>query len=273
MQAIRKAILAGAVALCGRALGGGSETNGGTSAPSPLNGALERVWTTSFDARVTPQFQLYLGGLYDPSPSAQARWTNAVSNLFRRNDRLSLTAFQATSATAGHTNWWAGLNYQFRAGRTKGWTWDATTGVERWRFPSVLKGTQDWAASWNLAARRPVRRMTWTAMVDGRTTFASNVPLGSIAAFSFTTLQPLWKGEKNSVTLQHGPMYIQSWGLFGFNGPRAFRYTATVAFNTPSWSVDAGIRPQMGLAPRVPDHCYWSFGMTWYHSKVIRRRG
>ncbi len=233
----------------------------------------EIIWSTTLDARLAPAFQLSLGGFFDPGPSVQTRWSHAVSNLFREHDKLTVAGFQAVSVPTGHLNWHAGIFYQRRLAQTGPWIWDLAGGVERWRFPSALQGTQDWAAAWTLSTRKPGRHVTWTAMVDGRNNFISNVPRGTLVVTAVTATHVLWRGEKTLLALQHGPIYAHSWNLYGRQGPRVFRYSGAVSWSTPKWSIEAGIRPQAGLSPGVPHYCYWSFGVSYHYSQRIRRSG
>ena len=230
-----------------------------------------RTWSMTVDARLAPAFQLTLGGYFDPGPSVQTRWTSCLSHLFRAGDKLTVSALQAVSAPRGYVNWHAGVYYQHRLGRTGAWSWDATAGLERWRFPSVLRGTQDWAAVWTLTSRRDWRGVTWTATADGRNNFVSNMPRGTLLVTTLTASHTLWRAEKGLLTVHHGPMYSHSWGMYGTHGPRVFRYSGTLAWSTPQWSAEVGYRPQAALSSGVPHYHYWSFGISYRLSRRLQR--
>ena len=80
---------------------------------------------------------------------------------------------------------------------------------------------------------------------------------------------PLRNWECGRLSLQHGPLYTQGWNLYGKNGPRVIRYSAAMAWSTDAWSIEAGLRPQAGLAPHVPDYMYWSVGVSFRFSQPL----
>jgi hypothetical protein len=134
-------------------------------------------------------------------------------------------------------------------------------GLERWRFPSVVRGTQDWVAATDVAwaSRGPLS--PW-ATTEYWYNFHSNMPRGHLVYSQAGVQHPLVRRDNFTLTLRQGVAYTQAWGLYDKHGPRVVRYMAALVANFGKCSVEAGLRPQQALQPGIPRNTFWTFSFT-----------
>jgi hypothetical protein len=169
-------------------------------------------------------------------------------------------AWNTTDLRNGSTDGDLGVRYRTPVRSIAGGTMIAGTGIEHWRFPSVLGGTNDLVAdtylAWTGGEKAPV-----TFSANGKTLVKSDLHRGT-----FVTLQALYshrlaRWNSTYLSLQHGPAYIYSWNVYARSGHRALRYVASAQLSRGSWSIEAMFRPQAGLQPAIPDNRFWTIGI------------
>jgi hypothetical protein len=205
-------------------------------------------------------FQLTLGGTFGEGPALQNRLTLNIDNALRRGDRVVLTGWSTFDIPGHHPDWLAGFTYRpgsLSEKRTRS-SLSYGIGFQRWRFPSVLGGAQDWlvAADLNWQSRLPLS--PW-ATSEFWYNFHSNLPVGQLLYSQAGVQHQVWKNDRVRFTYKHGGAFTQSWGFYGKNGTRVVRYTGTLAAAFGPHTLEAGVRPQHGLQPGIPNNTFWIF--------------
>jgi hypothetical protein len=135
---------------------------------------------------------------------------------------------------------------------------EGTLSFERWRLPSVLTGAQDWLAGYATTYSSRPLRIPITVQTNGWTLLHSSLPKGSLVHTQVWAGHSLYKADRLSVTLRHGPQYTYSWNFYGTNGNRVVRYAGALVFAHRKTVLELGYRQQYGLQRRIPNNRYWS---------------
>jgi len=207
-------------------------------------------------------FQLTLGGVFGAGPAWQNRATVSVGNLFRTGDSAALSGF-ATIDTAGHhPDWLASVSYKTRLLNRGGQQLTGTASFERWRFPSVLRGAQDWLAGYAATYAARPGRIPVTVQSNAWTLLHSPLPKGSLVHTQVWAAHSLYGADWLNVTLRHGPQHTYAWNFYGTHGHRVLRYAGALVLTHGKTSFEASYRPQFGLQQRIPDNRFWSFMLS-----------
>jgi hypothetical protein len=217
-------------------------------------------WTATWQSGIAQTMQLSLGGLFNAGPAEQNRLAAVRSGVLRSSDSLQLYSWSTTDLRTGSTDVDVGARYRVPVRTLARGKIVAGGGLEHWRFPSVLGGTNDIVADsylgWTGGERIPV-----TISANAKTLVRSDLCRGT-----FLNVQTLlshriagWRSAR--LSLQHGPSYVYSWNLYGRSGHRVFRYVISPQLSFSSWLVEGTLRPQAGLQPAIPDNRFWSIGI------------
>lgn len=216
-----------------------------------------RSWTTVIQTGFADTFQLTLGGMFGKGPAFQNKASVILNNPFRGGDSITVSGTD-TFDTPGHSNdWMAGVVYRARVYGRRGHYLTLGGGVERWRFPSVLKGTQDWLTTYNATYVTKVKTVPVTVQSNSWTLLDSSLPKGSLVHTQVWMDHPLVNRDAIQLLLRHGPQHTYSWNFYGTNGNRVVRYAGALVLSWRHHSLEAGYRQQLGLQPRIPDNRYW----------------
>jgi hypothetical protein len=193
-------------------------------------------------------------------------WQNVVqfnlNNVFREGDAVSLSGWQ-THDTPTHANdWEAGIWYRTPLVRKGSHLLKMSLGFQRWRFPSVLAGTQDWASAFTFNYQTRLGRFPITVITDGRTVHLSPLQTGSLLFTQAYTQHKLYKRDGFELLLRHGPQHTYAWEVFGTYGHRVVRYTGSAVFVWKDTTFEAGYRRQVALKPNIPENNFWSFVLS-----------
>jgi hypothetical protein len=220
--------------------------------------ALTRKWNVTLQTGLAEMFQLTLGGVFGDGPAWQNRMVITRSHVFRDGDSVSITGFN-THDTPTHSNdWTAGIGYRTRLVNKRGHLVYAGGGLERWRFPSVLCGTQDWILASNAMYATKLKRIPVTVQSNAWTILHSPLPGGSLLYTTAWFDHSLMENRQFKVLVRHGPQYTYSWNFYGTNGHRVVRYAGALVVTHGRNTYEAGIRPQYGLKRYIPDNKYWN---------------
>lgn len=207
-------------------------------------------------------FQLTLGGVFGAGPAWQNRATLSVGNLFRKGDSAALSGF-ATLDTAGHhPDWLASVSYKTRLLTRANQQFTGALSLERWRFPSVLSGAQDWLLGYAATYSARPMRIPITVQSNAWTLLHSSLPKGSLLHTQVWASHSLYGSDWLNVTLRHGPQHTYSWNFYGTDGHRVLRYAGSLVLTHGGTSLEAGYRPQYGLQQRIPDNRFWSLMLS-----------
>ena len=209
--------------------------------------------------------QLSLGALFNQGPAQQNRLTVVRSGWLRSGDSLQFYGWSTTDLRKARTDFETGVRYRAPLLRIGRGMLTGGGGLEHWNFPSVLGSTRDLTLDsfigWSGGEKVPV-----SLSANGKTLLRSNLPLGTFVCLQALHTQRLGSFRGNRLSIQHGPAYVYSAGLYGRDGHRVLRYYGTVSITRGRWGVEAMLRPQFGLQRGIPDNKYWSFS-------ILRRFG
>ena len=217
----------------------------------------------SLQTGLAETFQLTLGGRFGAGPAWQNRLQVNVDHVGRAGDRLTFHAWNTHDLPSQANDWVAGFRYrpgQWRHAASHSQV-SVGFGVERWRFQSVLRGTQDWVAATDVAWSSRAPLSPW-ATTEYWYNFHSNVPRGQLLYTQAGVQHRLVRRDNFTLTLRQGVAYTQAWGLYDKHGPRVVRYVAALVANFSKCSVEAGLRPQQALQPGIPRNTFWTFSFT-----------
>jgi hypothetical protein len=220
------------------------------------------VWVTSLQTGMADTFQLTLGGMFGEGPAWQNKLTTGVSNAFRAGDSLSVYAWDTVDARSNVNNWQAGLGYKVRVLKKKNHVLALGSGVQRWLFPSVKSGAKDWLVPGNLSYQTKLYKFPFLVTSDSWTVVSSPLPLGSLLHTQTWLQHKILKRDRVQITFKHGPAHTYSWGFWGTNGNRIFRYQTMLAINFKDTSIEGGYRKQVGLQDGIQNNNYWQFAVT-----------
>ena len=241
------------------------------SAPGE-NPRLDPAWTVSLQGGYANTFQLMLGGTFGHGPDIQNRLTASISNLVRSGDSLTFFGWSTTDAASLTPNWQAGAGYKSRILHKRHQTILIGGGVQRWLFPNVKTGANDWLATGTLTYATLVKHVPVTVTEDSYSLLVSTLPTGSLLYTQIQAQHSLLKHEHYQLSLRHGPAHTYGWGFYGAAGNRVVRYGAAVALTWNDTTIELGCRQQFGLQDRVPYNRFWNFLVTRqmsgrFHSK------
>jgi predicted secreted protein len=215
-------------------------------------------WSLNLQTGFAETFQLTLGGMFGRGPAWQNRVQINLSNAFRNGDAVSVYGWQ-THNTPDHANDWdAGIWYRTPLVRSGVHFLQGGAGIQRWRFPSVKCGAQDWLSAFNLTYQTRVGRLPLTVLSDSRTLHVSPLPKGTLLHSQAYTQHKLYQRDELQLLLRHGPQHTYSWNFYGTNGHRVVRYMAAAVVVWKDTAVEAAYRKQLGLQRGIPGNNFWS---------------
>lgn len=250
-----------------------AEASGAASAaPSaaarfPLIPERKQITTTGkFSTGVAADFQLTLGGEFSDGIAQQNGFTVDVKNVLRNNSTLRFNAWNTLDTKDGGNDWISSVNYIQPLKSWESGDLSLNLGVHRWQFPSVLTGGTDYIADSGLIWNQHTGPFGFTLDANVKTLATSATRKGAggqIYYFRGTTAHPLRRTGKLDLALIHGPSFTYANRFYGCRGARVFRYEAGVSVKYGRFSAEALFRPQMALQDRIPEHNFWSAGITY----------
>jgi hypothetical protein len=214
-------------------------------------------WSAVAQTGLASTFQLTLGGEFGAGPAWQNRLTVARHDVFAKGDQVSVWGWKTLDLPGRHVDWMAGAWYRPKVWRgPKQTVWTTGAGLQRWRFPSVLKGTQDWLAAADVAMATTRKHGPWFQS-EYWYSFHSNRSTGPLLYSQGGLRHHLVRRDDVSFVLKHGPTHTHGWGLFGCHGRRVVRYEAIATLRLGSYTVEAMVRPQFPLRDGIPHTRYW----------------
>jgi hypothetical protein len=219
--------------------------------------AAARKWTVTLQTGLAETFQLTLGGVFGDGPAWQSRVVLTRANAFRTGDSISITGFNTHDSPTHNNDWTAGISYRARLVNKRGHLLYATGGLERWRFPGVLSGAQDWIAAYSATYATRVGRTPVTVQSNAWTVLHSPLQDGSLVYTTAWFDHALMENGNFKLVLRHGPQHTYSWNFYGTNGHRVLRYAGALVRTQGRTSYEAGFRPQYGMQNRIPHNRYW----------------
>jgi len=235
------------------AFGGGLiSASGGETAAAP-------AWSVSVQGGYTNTFQLMLGGAFGEGPDVQNKLTAGATNLLRHGDSLSFYGASSTDLPSATPEWQAGFSYKERLWHKGRHSIAAGGGVQRWVFPLVKTGSNDWLATGTLNYTASVHHVSVSVTGDSFSLLASTLPTGSLLYTQIQAQHPLLTRRRYQLSLRHGPMHTYAWGFWGAQGNRIVRYGATLAWTwDKNTTVEFGCRQQFGLQDKIPYNRFWT---------------
>jgi hypothetical protein len=215
-------------------------------------------------------FQLTLGGTFGNGPAFQNRLASGLTNAFRSGDSLLVYAWDTFDTRNRSNNWQAGLGYRAPVWKKGRHFLALGSGVQRWLFPSVKSGSNDWLIPGNLVYQVRVAKGTWVTTSDSWTLLKSTLPLGSLLHTQSWLQYTLLKRDPVQISFRHGPAHTYSWNFYGTQGNRVFRYQTMMVLAFNHFSVEGGYRKQWGLQKGICDNNYWQFAVTRSFSRRLR---
>jgi len=228
---------------------------------SPASG-LRRTVSFNLQSGFADTFQLTLGGTFGDGPAWQNRVTVTAGEVFRKGDSISLSGWNTHDMPSRVNSWTAGMSYRTRAIAKPRHLLYLSAGVQRWRFPTILCGAQDWLGAWQLQYQTKVKRLPLMLAQDSWTIFHSPLKKGTLLHTQLYTEHPLVERNSWKLALRHGPQHTYSWDFYGTNGHRVARYAGFLLLSWRKTTFEAGYRQQLSLQPCVKDNRYWSVLMS-----------
>jgi hypothetical protein len=195
--------------------------------------------------------------MFGEGPAWQNRITTGVSSVFRAGDALSVYAADSLDTRCYRNNWQFGLSYKrpiLKKGRhivTLG------SGVQRWLFPMVKTGSNDWLIPGNVTYQAKARPFSFTVTGDSLTLAKSSLPTGSLLHTQGWVQNSIVDRERIKIAFRHGPAYTYSWNFWGANGSRIIRYQTMLSVTTRTVTIEGGYRKQFGLQAGIRDNNFW----------------
>ncbi|MFB3776559.1 MAG: hypothetical protein ACE141_03080 [Bryobacteraceae bacterium] len=217
--------------------------------------------TVTLQTGFAPTFQLNLGGTFGDGPAWQNRAIVDFVNVAAKGDAVTLNGWMTIDTPSRRRDWIAGAGYRAPAWQMGRGSLTVTAGWQRWLFPSVLCGVRD-----HLVALNGVYRTRWklpiTVTADHWVILKSPLRKGNLTLVQVNVAHQLHEGRGYKLVLRHGPSTSYSHEFWDRPGWRVFRYGASVALEAKRYTLEAGVRQQAGIAPRVPDNTYWTVLLT-----------
>ena len=220
------------------------------------------TWSVSATGGFASTFQMVLGSTFGPGQDLQDKLTAGVGNAFLRGDNIDVFGWSTTDLSIVVPNWQAGVLYKLPVLRRKNQTLSLTVGGQRWLLPLVKTGSKDWLATENLTYGTSLKRTPVFISEDSYNLLKSNLPTGSALYSQIYAQHALLHRRGVDLTLREGPAYAYSWGFYGCNGNRVFRYGGSLISSWRGTSLEATYRRQVALQDKIPDNGYWSFLLT-----------
>lgn len=233
-----------------------SAQSAGTAAQRPVR------WSTTLQTGMAETLQLNLGGTFGKGPAWQNRFQTGLSNLAVTGDSLFLYGADSTDLRSAANDWQVGIGYKrplLAMGRN---LLSGGVGFQHWRFPSVSTGTNDWLTHENLTFQTRIRKMAATVTSDSWTLLKSPLPAGTMINTQVWLQHRLFQRESVQVAFRHGPAHTYSWGFYGTQGNRVFRYQTMLALSWKGATLEGGYRQQFGLRPGIPNNSYWQYALS-----------
>jgi hypothetical protein len=229
-------------------------------APSTaIKGKEAPAWAVNTVAGFASTFQMVLGSTFGPGHDVQDKLTIGVNNALLTGDTFSSFGWSTTDLPTATPNWQAGLLYKLPILRQKNQGLSLTVGGQRWLLPLVKTGSKDWLVTGNLTYGTSLKRIPVFISEDSYSLVKSNLPTGSALYSQIYTQHALLHRHGVDLTLREGPAYAYSWGFYGCNGNRDFRYGGSLISSWRGTSLEATYRRQVALQDKIPDNGYWSF--------------
>ncbi len=226
-----------------------------------------RKWTGSVSSGFADTFQLTLGGMFGEGPAWQNKVQVNLNNAFRAGDAVSVYGWN-THDTPSHSNDWdVGVWYRMPIWSRRGQQLQGGASLQKWRFPSVKTGSNDWLVGGNLTYSAKVFGLPVVAFSDSRTLLYSPLPKGTLLHSQAYAQHSIYKSDTVQLALRHGPQHTWSWNFYGTNGNRVVRYGATAVITWKQTTIEGGYRKQWGMQPGIADNRYWAFMVTQAFSR------
>lgn len=226
-----------------------------------------RMWTGSVSSGFADTFQLTLGGMFGEGPAWQNKVQVNLNNAFRSGDAISLYGWN-THDTPSHSNDWdVGLWYRMPLWKKRNQLLQGGASIQKWRFPSVKTGSNDWLVGGNLTYSAKLLGLPVVAFSDSRTLLYSPLPKGTLLHSQAYAQHTVYKSDAVQLLLRHGPQHTWSWNFYGTNGNRVVRYGAAVVVAWKQTTIEGGCRKQWGMQPGIPDNRYWHLMVTQAFSR------
>lgn len=222
--------------------------------------------TAKFTTGIAADFQLTLGGEFSDGPAQQNGLTVDVKNVLRENSTLRFAAWNTLDTEDGGNDWIGSVNYIQPVKTWESGSLMLNLGAHRWQFPSVLSGGTDFIADSGLIWNQKAGRFGFTLDANVKTLASAATRKGAggqIYYFRGTTAHPLRRSGKWNIALIHGPSYTYANRFYGCRGARVLRYEAGISIRQGRFSAEAMFRPQMALQARIPEHNFWSAGISY----------
>jgi len=258
-------VILGGVCLQAVAMAGGLVSAGGEKELAP-------VWSVSLQGGYANTFQLMLGGTFGQGPDFQNRLTAGIGNLLRNGDSLSFYGWSTTDLPSVSPNWQAGFSYKQRILHKGHHAISVGGGAQRWLFPDVKTGSNDWLATGTFSYSTSVKHVPVMVTSDSFSLLTSTLPLGSLLYTQIQTQHSLLKRGHYQLSLRHGTMHTYSWGFWGANGNRVVRYGAAVALVRNNTTIEVGCRQQFGLQDKIAYNRFWTVLVTRQMSGRLHAR-
>lgn len=233
--------------------------------PAPIRHS--RVTSTArLTTGVASDFQLTLGGEFSDGLAQQNGVTVDVKNLFRERSTLRLGAWNTLDTKDGGIDWISSVNYIQPLKAWESGDLSLNLGAHRWQFPSVLTGGSDYIADSGLIWNQHSGPLGFTLDANVKTLVRSATRKGvggQIYYFRGVTAHPLVRTGALSLALIHGPSFTYANRFYGCRGARVLRYEAGASLKYRSISAEVLLRPQLALQGRIPEHTYWSAGVSF----------
>jgi hypothetical protein len=239
-------------------------------APLAAQSSSPQVLSTSVQIGLTDTFQLLLGGMFGEGPAWQNRVTSGVSNMFRPGDTLSVYAADSFDTRCYRNNWQFGMAYKRPIFKKDAHLLTLGSGVQRWLFPMVKSGSNDWILPGNIAYQAKVRRLSFTATGDSLTLLKSSLPTGSLVHTQGWAQYTILDRDGLKIAFRNGPAHTYSWNFWGANGSRIIRYQTMLTITTREVTIEGGYRKQWGLQSGIRDNNYWQIALVRTFSRKLR---
>lgn len=207
-------------------------------------------------------FQLTLGGMFGEGPAWQNKVQVNLNNAIVEGDAVSVYGWNTHDVPSHSNDWDAGIWYRMPLWSHRGQLLQGGASLQKWRFPSVKTGTNDWLVGGNLTYSSKLFGLPVVAMSDSRTLLHSPLPKGTLLHSQGYMQHKVYKSDAVQVLLRHGPQHTWSWNFYGTNGNRVVRYGAMAVVIWKDTTFEGGYRKQFGMQPGIPDNRYWQFQVT-----------
>lgn len=221
-----------------------------------------RKWTASVTSGMADTFQLTLGGMFGEGPAWQNKVQVNLNHALVKGDAISVYGWNTFDTPTQSNDWDAGIWYRAPLWSGRGQLLQGGASLQKWRFPSVKTGSNDWLVGGNLTYSARLFGLPIVAMSDSRTLLYSPLPEGTLLHSQAYAQHTLYKSDAVQLLLRHGPQHTWSWNFYGTNGNRVVRYGATGVVVWKDTTVEGGYRKQFGMQPGIPDNRYWTFQVT-----------